>query len=109
MIAPTFRFEMLNSFYETMEEQARVLVTNLGKQAAKGKPFELTKLLQNCTLDIICATAMRVTFGAQDDSNSDHEHDQCLRKLHDFTERVRTTWCRSRGAFSILTGFSDDP
>jgi hypothetical protein len=76
-----------------MEDEARVLVEILTKEASKGQPFEITKFLQNCALNVICGecvfcmhqtnaeirdlnlplgTAMGVTVDAQINANNDY-------------------------------------
>ncbi len=65
---------MLKSFYETMDEQAQILVRNLKENAAKGKSFEIVQLFQNCALDIICLTAMGISVNAQANPDSKYVH-----------------------------------
>ena len=55
MITPTFHFEILKKFYETMDEQACILVENLRQTITKNTgPLELLDFIKNCALDIIC-------------------------------------------------------
>lgn len=53
MLTPAFHFEILDDYLHVMNEQADILVEKLTKLIAKGKPIDMFKILQLCTLDVM--------------------------------------------------------
>ncbi|XP_061575069.1 cytochrome P450 4V2-like [Cololabis saira] len=90
ILTPTFHFSILTEFLEVMNEQAKILVEKLGKQAGKG-PFNCFSHITLCALDIICETAMGKKIYAQ--SNSESEYVKSVYKMSDIiSRRQRTPW-----------------
>lgn len=63
LLTPAFHFAILKSYFETMKDQVEVLLAVIRERGPK--PIDARELITNCTLDVICETAMGVHPDAQ--------------------------------------------
>lgn len=70
LLTPAFHYGILDDFAEVFQEQADIFVKKLKPLADSGDKFNICPDVTNCTLDVICETAMGVNCGAQTDSES---------------------------------------
>ncbi|XP_068083527.1 uncharacterized protein [Anabrus simplex] len=71
MITPTFHFKILESFMDVFIEKSNILVEKLKKEV-DNSGFNIYPYLTNCTLDIICETAMGTAINAQEATGSEY-------------------------------------
>nr|XP_022907354.1 cytochrome P450 4C1-like [Onthophagus taurus] len=71
LITPTFHFTILENFMEIFVEKSKLLVTNLQNKTST-EVFDLYPHITNCTLDIICETAMGIQINAMSDPNNEY-------------------------------------
>lgn len=71
LITPTFHFKILENFFDVFVEKSNKLV-DLLKANSDGKSFNVYPLITNCTLDMICETAMGVEVNAMEKSDSEY-------------------------------------
>lgn len=91
LLTPTFHFSILNDFLGVMNEQAKILVTNLEKYAETEETFNVCKPITLCALDIICETAMGKTINAQDNKDSEYVN-AIYRTSSLIQERQKSPW-----------------
>lgn len=63
LLTPAFHFAILKTYFDTMKEQVDILLEVIRETGPKAT--DVRKLITNCTLDIICETAMGVHPNAQ--------------------------------------------
>jgi len=76
LLTPAFHYGILEDFAEVFQEQAKIFVDILQPFADSGETFNICKYATNCTLDIICETAMGVNCGTQ--YNCDAEYPRAV-------------------------------
>ncbi|CAH1118517.1 unnamed protein product [Phaedon cochleariae] len=92
IIAPSFNQRILDSFIEVFSEQS-VIFSELLKKYVGQKDINLYSLITNCTLDIICQTAMGVEMNIQ---KGDSDFGEVLDKLMEIvTYRIFRLWYHS--------------
>lgn len=69
LLTPSFHFKILTDFIPIINEQSDILVTKI-HSIRQNQIKDVVKYISNCTLDIICETAMGVNVNAQDNPNS---------------------------------------
>ncbi|XP_037938141.1 probable cytochrome P450 4s3 isoform X2 [Teleopsis dalmanni] len=100
LLTPGFHFKILSEFKEPMEENCKILVSQLLAKA-DGQPFDIYPYITLFALDAICETAMGIKKNAQLQANSEYVQavqDIC-RILH---KQSFSFWQR----FNILFKFS---
>ncbi|UYV77812.1 CYP4V2 [Cordylochernes scorpioides] len=65
LLTPAFHFRILEDFLPVIEEQSRVLVSQLTSELGKEEGFDIVPHVTLCSLDILCETAMGKYVGAQ--------------------------------------------
>lgn len=70
MITPSFHFQILSQFLDTINDESNTFIKYLEKHAT-GKTFDIQDMVTLCTLDVICATAMGSKINALNDTNSE--------------------------------------
>ncbi|XP_072402695.1 cytochrome P450 4c3-like isoform X2 [Diabrotica undecimpunctata] len=71
ILTPAFHFSILDDFYDTFDSNAALLINLLDKETCKDS-VDVLPYLKNCTLDILCETAMGVSIHAQKYPKSDY-------------------------------------
>ncbi|XP_017156416.1 probable cytochrome P450 4s3 [Drosophila miranda] len=71
LLTPGFHFRILSEFKEPMEENCRILVSQL-KERANGEAFDIYPYITLFALDAICETAMGIKKHAQLQSESEY-------------------------------------
>ncbi|XP_017773174.1 PREDICTED: cytochrome P450 4C1-like [Nicrophorus vespilloides] len=69
IITPSFHFQILEKFVVTFDRKSLILVEKLKKHSNQAD-FDISPYIYNCTLDIICETAMGISMNIQEDSTS---------------------------------------
>lgn len=70
LIAPTFHLNVLKSFIDLFNENSRLVVEKMRKEA--GKTFDCHDYMSECTVEILLETAMGVSKKTQDQSGFDY-------------------------------------
>lgn len=71
LLTPAFHFAILKSYFTTMREQVDTLLQVIRERSGGGKTaVDARELITNCTLDVICETAMGVHPDAQRSSKN---------------------------------------
>lgn len=70
LIAPTFHLNVLKSFIDLFNENSRLVVDKMHKEA--GKTFDCHDYMSECTVEILLETAMGVSKKTQDQSGFDY-------------------------------------
>ena len=70
LLTPTFHFKILNDFVPIINDNSNIMVDKL--RQLEGQAVDIRSMITNCTLDIICETAMGLKINAQNDSDSDY-------------------------------------
>ncbi|XP_017773169.1 PREDICTED: uncharacterized protein LOC108560224 [Nicrophorus vespilloides] len=71
IITPTFHFQILEKFLVTFDLKSSILVEKLKKHSDQ-IDFDISPYIYNCTLDIICETAMGISMNIQENSTSSY-------------------------------------
>lgn len=82
LLTPAFHFQILKDFMPVYNEQAEKFVQFLKSETEK--PYDISKILSLCTLDIICETAMGIHLNAMGNANSDY-----VNAIMDFAETMQ--------------------
>jgi cytochrome P450 family 4 len=99
IIMSTFHNNVLNQFVENFAKNSRILADKMGEKCV-GAPFDVYPLLNLCTLDVICETAMGTVVNAQLDH--DEEYVQAVVKsLHLLSERFQRPWLSVDWMFNL--------
>ncbi|KAJ9600115.1 hypothetical protein L9F63_009591, partial [Diploptera punctata] len=89
MITPTFHFKILDNFVDVFSEHSKVLVKKLSKEVGN-QGFNLCPYITQCTLDIVCETAMGMPSRAQD---KDSEYANAVKELSEIViKRLFRPW-----------------
>eukprot|EP00112_Aurelia_sp_Birch-Aquarium-sp1_P013574 Seg2883.1 transcript_id=Seg2883.1/GoldUCD/mRNA.D3Y31 product="Cytochrome P450 4V2" protein_id=Seg2883.1/GoldUCD/D3Y31 len=72
LLTPAFHYGILEDFAEVFQEQSAIFVEQLKPLAINKEKFNICTYATNCTLDIICETAMGVNCGAQVDATTEY-------------------------------------
>ncbi|CAG2181004.1 unnamed protein product, partial [Oppiella nova] len=71
LLTSAFHFKILDDFIPIMCEQSDILVQKLMRESSK--PYiDVREPITQCTLDVICETAMGVSIGAQLGKNTEY-------------------------------------
>ncbi|XP_030388342.1 cytochrome P450 4e2-like [Scaptodrosophila lebanonensis] len=70
MITPSFHFNILQDFYEVMNESSTKFIAHLKNAAAGDNILDFQDWAHYLTLDVICETAMGVPINAMDNNDS---------------------------------------
>lgn len=81
LLTPAFHFAILKSYFETMKEQVETLL-EVVKDQGTDRALDVRELITNCTLDIICETAMGVHPNAQRSGNN-NEYVSAVKKSNE--------------------------
>lgn len=87
LITPAFHFEVLHRFTDVMNEHAESLLNRIDANADGLTRFDAFPLITDCTLDIICETAMGKRIGVQ---TGDSEHQPYIRAVAEMARSVVT-------------------
>ncbi|PIK50796.1 putative cytochrome P450 4V2 [Apostichopus japonicus] len=100
LLTPSFHFTILTSFVDIFNEKAQILAKKLSDLAGS-KPVDIFPLVTNCTLDVICGTAMGIDIGAQKGNNS--EYCQAIIEMSDvIQERQKYPWLWIDAIYNLL-------
>lgn len=99
LLTPSFHFDILKSYLQTINEEADVLVEQLMKQDFS-RDIHLLPFLSAFTLDSICSTAMGENVNAQ--LNHDSNYVKSVQKMLEIVNRrKRTPWLWNDFIFSL--------
>ncbi|XP_038061793.1 cytochrome P450 4V2-like isoform X2 [Patiria miniata] len=100
MLTPTFHFSILNGFLVTFNEKTDILGARL-KALADGQVFDIFPIITQCSLDIICETAMGKNIHAQEDGQN--EYMQAVIKMSELAlDRMKYPWLWPNMLYGIL-------
>ncbi|XP_022106003.1 cytochrome P450 4V2-like isoform X2 [Acanthaster planci] len=100
MLTPTFHFSVLHSFLTVFNEKTDILGVRL-KMMTDGQVFDIFPFITQCSLDIICETAMGKNIHAQEDRKN--EYVQAVIKMSELAlERMKYPWLWPSMLYSIL-------
>ncbi|XP_071808402.1 cytochrome P450 4V2-like [Asterias amurensis] len=100
LLTPTFHFSILNNFRVVFNEKADILARKLSTMA-DGRAFNIFPIITQCSLDIICETAMGKNIHAQENEKS--EYVQSVIKMSELIqERQKYPWYWFDGLYSVL-------
>nr|AZP56670.1 CYP4c3 [Locusta migratoria migratoria] len=71
LLTPAFHFKILEDYVHVFNKNSKILVNKLAENAS-GSTVNIFKYMTNCTLDIICETAMGTTVDAQNGGQSEY-------------------------------------
>ncbi|XP_071538554.1 cytochrome P450 4C1-like [Panulirus ornatus] len=100
LLTPAFHFKILEEFMDVFNTQSSKLVKKLQRKA-DGKLFNIFPDITNCTLDIICESAMGCSVNAQDDCESDYVK-AVHRIQHLIQQRMIVVWLQPNFLFKLL-------
>ncbi|XP_046382306.1 uncharacterized protein LOC124153250 [Ischnura elegans] len=67
-LTPTFHFKILEEFVTLYAESSTALAEKLSVEASSGEAFDIVSIVSQCTLEIICESAMGIKLDAKDES-----------------------------------------
>uniref|UniRef100_A0A0K0FCG7 Cytochrome P450 4V2 (inferred by orthology to a human protein) n=1 Tax=Strongyloides venezuelensis TaxID=75913 RepID=A0A0K0FCG7_STRVS len=72
MLTPTFHFSMLKKYFDSFNNESKVMVKHLEKFCDKDIEVEVYQYAKRAALDMICDTAMGVKINAQENPNNEY-------------------------------------
>ncbi|XP_069943438.1 cytochrome P450 4c3-like [Cherax quadricarinatus] len=100
LLTPAFHLKVLEQFVDVFNIQSNKLVSKLKKEA-DGCVFDIFPYITNCTLDIICETAMGCSVNAQDNPESDYI--MAIHRIqHLIQQRMIVLWMQPDFIFRLL-------
>nr|XP_031833974.1 cytochrome P450 4c3-like [Nomia melanderi] len=70
LLTTTFHSGLLETYYKTVVQEARILISCIKQEI--GKPFDIIPYAKRATLDIICESSMGCRVNAQRDLNNEY-------------------------------------
>ncbi|KAG8226956.1 hypothetical protein J437_LFUL009507 [Ladona fulva] len=67
LLTPTFHFKILEEFVPMFAERSAALAERLYGDAVSGKAIDIVPVISQCTLDIICESAMGIKLDRKDE------------------------------------------
>ncbi|CEF69640.1 Cytochrome P450 4V2 [Strongyloides ratti] len=83
MLTPTFHFNMLKKYFDSFNNESKIMMTHFQKYCDKDIEVEVYPFAKRAALDMICDTAMGVKVNAQD--NHDHEYIKAVGRINALT------------------------
>ncbi|XP_035224205.1 cytochrome P450 3A8-like [Stegodyphus dumicola] len=104
IITPTFTTSKLKMMNPIVSQAVDELVEAVVRKSAEGKPFNIYKLYQNLTMDIIARTSLGVHTNAQKDENEPYlTHSRVIFSLEmDYFSLFAFSFPEVMGVFSFL-------
>ncbi|KAK7590720.1 hypothetical protein V9T40_002333 [Parthenolecanium corni] len=105
VLTPAFHFSTLNSFFGTMVENCDIFLEKL-EAKENCEEFDIYSYVNNCSLDIICETAMGVTVRAQEGGS---EYASSIKKLAEIViKRFVSPWLWTDWIYSFTSQFKKE-
>ncbi|XP_071445182.1 cytochrome P450 4C1-like [Hetaerina americana] len=71
-LTPTFHFKILEEFVPLFAESGATLAEKLSVEASSGEAFDIVPVISQCTLEIICESAMGIKLDARDEIQKEY-------------------------------------